>query len=175
MSRKWNPFKKKSGKTDSHGTTLANEEMFFQPSVRPGCQWGVPNNALTTEPDETSTMKGNTSTKQNSSFGNSSFNQQSTLSSFNQSWPQSDFTLVRSSEGQFNAQRNSSQQPHPSAQRNMSPDTISGIGYGPKSLVSVASIPRTSPKVAKKLIKPGVSNASQPNFLKPTLSNQVKT
>ena len=176
MSRKttkWNPFsrKKTHNKTDSHGTTLANEEMFFQPSVRAGNKWCTtinPNNeqevklnSIVNESQQEKMKSGATGaaiTEKMISETNAASN---TPSNNNASFDESQILHHKSELSK------ASHIPVPS--KPVVPD--------PQNL-SAASVPRTSPRIARKLIKPGASADEQQSYLIPTtngntVSNEV--
>ncbi|CAK8689174.1 unnamed protein product [Clavelina lepadiformis] len=169
MSRKWNLFSKRKGsKVDSHGTTAADEEIQFKPNIRPGQEsshWGLNTNArnrdshpATKAPDYRKAVGSQTSAQ--------SAPQAQMLSN-----QRNDIGVAAVTDAQKRiSELDVSNNPRFSNRKlHVKNDTESDKNsFDQHPVVPVANIPRTSPRVAKKLIKPGASNTPQPAFLTPS-------
>ena len=164
MSRKWNPFsKKKAHKTDSHGTTLANEEMFFQPTVRPGNKWCTTINPSSEQEIHAPVLETTEEKLKGGASGSAVTEKLSTETTshgrFNNTESPTGSQILHSKNEQSKMTQHSAPAKPP-----VVPD--------PPQL-SAASVPRTSPRLARKLIKPGASTNEQSSYLIPTTNGNM--
>ena len=166
MNRKWNLFsRKKEKKADSHGTTLANEEMFFQASVRPGNKWTTTTMKSSTEQSEE--IKSKPLQKQPSS-SHVADQAEKTPSECHGQKPLNNKHPTTAAEPQLPLQKIEQMKVshHPNSHKTVVTDP---------SMLSDASVPvpRISPRIARKLIKPGAPNNLQPAYLVPPLTTSA--
>jgi len=161
MSRKWNPFsRKKNHKADSHGTTLANEEMFFQPSVRAGNKW-----CTTINPNHEQEMKSSSKINETQESNSSNDIVRS------EKMP-SDTHCHNLDKNEVSAESQVFLQKHDQTRASHYP-MLQKLPSAPEPpVLSSASVPRTSPRIARKLIKPGASANEQQSYLIPTTTGK---
>jgi len=192
MSKKWNLFRKKGSKADSHGTTSAHEEIFFQPvpAAENESPWPTSSGATRNqgqqldEPSEQATRKLHLK------------NAVAVLP------PISAHQMANSLSAKLVVSKNAISNTHENGETRPRTDSISGIinshnvgkpypllstnsdialtepvirqyiaDSEPLHVVPAATVIRASPLAPRKLVKPGDTNLSQPVYLQPTSNN----
>ena len=162
MSRKWGLFKRKAQKTDSHGTTLANEEIIFQSTVGSGGQWGTPTNAAKADHNIKAFASKEGKKEQNA---NTSSNKEVKAAVQSNQPSNHDETSCADSQ---NAYKSDQARSHLQTSKNQ---VHADQASKPPLLVTQAIIPKASPRIQKKLIKPGGANNQATSYVVPNTNS----
>lgn len=191
MSRKWNIFRKKGSKADSHGTTSANEDIEFQPApAEHDLHWS--SSSSSTQSREFHSDNADTSARRDSGPKHPVFpslaggNVKPHIDSASEQFPKKSKQFQNHAEnGGMRLRKdslsskfmdmpyNSGDSSQKGNNKNMYDNTDNGFGPDQRQLVAEATINRTSPRAPKKLIKPGDVNAQQPAYLTQQPNNSM--